>query len=86
MMDLTPRDSDDPIVRYISPYTELNAGLWSLFAAATVFLSLRVWCKVNERHGLWYDDHILIASWVSPVLYSRPHIALLYETPGLILV
>lgn len=50
---------------FVNPYTELNAGLWSLFAGATVLLALRLWVKVTRRHGLWYDDYVLILSWVS---------------------
>lgn len=60
------RDEDGPVHGYVSPYAELNGGLWTLFAGATVFLALRLWVKVTQRHGLWYDDHILIVSWVSP--------------------
>lgn len=59
---LTPRDDD---VVYISPQKEVNLGLWTLFAGAAVFLSLRLWCKWTRRTGLWYDDYILIISWVS---------------------
>ncbi|KAF8856543.1 hypothetical protein BDZ45DRAFT_675407, partial [Acephala macrosclerotiorum] len=51
-------------VVYISPEKEVNAGLWTLLASATVFLSARVWCKYSRRTGLWYDDYILIASWL----------------------
>ncbi|KAI1085018.1 hypothetical protein F5B20DRAFT_124569 [Whalleya microplaca] len=58
------RASDDPIIYYVNPYKELNAGLWTLFVAATLFLGLRVWSKITQHHGLWYDDHILIVSWI----------------------
>lgn len=64
-MDPSARNSDDPVITYVSPYVELNAGIWSLFAGATIFLGLRMWCKVTMRLGLWYDDYILILSWVS---------------------
>lgn len=50
---------------YYDPARELYAGLWSLFTAATVFLALRVWVKISRRHGLWYDDYLLILCWVS---------------------
>jgi hypothetical protein len=52
-------------VQYISPEKEVNAGLWTLWAGATLFLGLRVWCKVTRRTGLWYDDWMLVISWVS---------------------
>lgn len=65
-MSLTPRDDDDePVHGFINPYPELNAGLWCLFLGATAFLALRLWVKITRRHGMWYDDYILIVSWVS---------------------
>lgn len=60
LLALSPRKEHN----YYDPARELYAGLWSLFAAATVFLALRVWVKINRRHGLWYDDYLLILSWV----------------------
>lgn len=50
---------------YYNPAGQVYAGLWCLWAGATMFLAMRVWCKVTRRHGLWYDDYILILSWVS---------------------
>ncbi|KAH6999262.1 hypothetical protein BKA56DRAFT_469408 [Ilyonectria sp. MPI-CAGE-AT-0026] len=41
-----------------------GCSLWTLFAGATVFLALRLWVKVTRRHGQWYDDYILIVSWI----------------------
>ncbi|KAJ4413375.1 hypothetical protein N0V82_008591 [Gnomoniopsis sp. IMI 355080] len=49
---------------YISPVKEINVGIWSLFIGATLFLGLRLWCKISRRYGMWYDDYILIASWL----------------------
>ncbi|KAI0574246.1 hypothetical protein TUN199_04974 [Pyrenophora tritici-repentis] len=49
---------------YVDPSLELNLGLWSLFAGASVFLALRTWIKVTRRHGLWWDDYILLVAWV----------------------
>ncbi|KAF5010529.1 hypothetical protein FDECE_3311 [Fusarium decemcellulare] len=65
-MKLTPRDDeeDGPVHGFVNPYPELNAGLWTLFAGATVFLGLRLWVKITRRHGMWYDDYILIVSWI----------------------
>jgi len=53
---------------YVDPSVELNIGLWSLFAGATIFLALRTWIKVTRRHGLWWDDYILLTAWVSTAL------------------
>lgn len=52
-------------VQYVSPEKEVNAGLWTLFFGATVFLGLRLYCKYTRRTRLWYDDYMLILSWVS---------------------
>ncbi|KFA70183.1 hypothetical protein S40285_04401 [Stachybotrys chlorohalonatus IBT 40285] len=62
-MDLHARNHVDEVHRFISPYTELNAGLWTLFAGTTVLLALRIWIKTSRKHRLWYDDHILIVTW-----------------------
>ncbi|KAG4432318.1 hypothetical protein IFR05_012197 [Cadophora sp. M221] len=57
----SPRADD---VVYISPVKEVNAGLWTLFTGATVFLGLRLYCKLSRRTGLWYDDYVLVLSWL----------------------
>ncbi|KAL5373774.1 hypothetical protein DPSP01_012466 [Paraphaeosphaeria sporulosa] len=80
-MWLRPRASDgaDSITNYVNPEKELNAGLWSLFAGATVFLGLRLYCKITRRHGLWYDDYILILAW-SMLLLTDAMISHQYAT------
>lgn len=42
----------------------LNVAIWFLTGVATVFLSLRLYCKRIQRNKLWWDDYILIASFV----------------------
>lgn len=42
------------------------ATAWSLLALASIALGLRVHCKWTSGRRLWWDDGILIASWVSP--------------------
>ncbi|KAM5368768.1 hypothetical protein ACJZ2D_009322 [Fusarium nematophilum] len=37
----------------------------SVTVAAAVFLGLRLYCKIVRGRGLWWDDHLLIAAWVS---------------------
>jgi hypothetical protein len=44
---------------------QLNYGIWMLTAVSTGFLGLRVYCKFLRHRKLWWDDHVLIASWVS---------------------
>jgi hypothetical protein len=58
------RKHDKTAHHYVDPSVELNTGLWTLFAGATAFLALRIWIKITRRHGLWYDDHILLVTWV----------------------
>lgn len=67
-MMIYARKTDGAVRDYIDPTVQLNVGLWTLFAGATVFLALRIWIKITRRHGLWYDDHILLISWVSSLL------------------
>ncbi len=38
--------------------------VWVLTAAATVFLALRIYCKAKIARGMWWDDYVLIVSWV----------------------
>ncbi|KAL4900478.1 hypothetical protein BDW74DRAFT_182809 [Aspergillus multicolor] len=45
--------------------TRLVASCWSLAAAAGILLFLRVYCKLWRGRGLWWDDHMLIISWVA---------------------
>ncbi|KAF3385650.1 hypothetical protein F1880_002368 [Penicillium rolfsii] len=56
--------SDVTMPTFVDPTKEVNMGLWCLFAGASVFLGLRIWVKFTRLHGLWYDDYILVASWV----------------------
>ena len=45
---------------------QINYTLWFLTALSLIFLALRVYCKFLRHRGLWWDDHLLIGSWVSP--------------------
>ncbi|KAI1084326.1 hypothetical protein F5B20DRAFT_524503 [Whalleya microplaca] len=53
---------DAPLIPHVGHRT--NAIIWVLIALATAFLLLRVFCKYKRRKGLWYDDWLLIVSWV----------------------
>jgi hypothetical protein len=54
----------NPDLDYVRPDTEVYTGLWCLQAGATVFLAARLWTKITRRHGVWWDDYILIVTWV----------------------
>ncbi|KAK0648575.1 hypothetical protein B0T16DRAFT_325546 [Cercophora newfieldiana] len=43
---------------------QVNFIIWLLTAVSAAFLALRVYCKFLRHRGLWWDDHVLIASWV----------------------
>lgn len=46
--------------------TRLLVSCWTLTAASALLLFLRVYCKLWRGRGLWWDDHLLIISWVCP--------------------
>lgn len=60
--DLTP----EQLKENNGPY--LNIANWSLVGTAAIFLVLRIHCKLKQSRGLWWDDHILTASWVRTCL------------------
>ena len=43
---------------------QLNLVFWLLTTLATLFLTLRLYCKYHRGRRLWWDDYFLIASWV----------------------
>ncbi|KAH6843453.1 putative integral membrane protein [Chaetomium sp. MPI-CAGE-AT-0009] len=47
---------------------QLNTVFWLLTTLASFFLGLRLYCKFLRGRSLWWDDHFLIASWVSLVV------------------
>jgi hypothetical protein len=61
---ILPRKKEKSPRVYVNPSLQLNFGLWTLFAGASAFLGLRIWVKLTRRNHLWYDDYILIVSWV----------------------
>lgn len=64
------------VLSFVNPEAEVNWGIWTLFVATTAFLALRLGCKLHRRTGLWWDDHILVASWVSLyfLVYLHTHL------------
>ncbi|KAG7284921.1 hypothetical protein NEMBOFW57_009536 [Staphylotrichum longicolle] len=56
--DERPHDDRGPMLLGVS---------WGLTALASAFLGLRLYCKLNIRRGLWWDDWILIAAWCTIV-------------------
>ncbi|KAF6814460.1 hypothetical protein CSOJ01_04011 [Colletotrichum sojae] len=48
----------------------INAVVWSQVGLSLFFLCLRVYCKFKKHRGLWWDDHVLIASWLALLIAS----------------
>ncbi|KAK4203218.1 hypothetical protein QBC40DRAFT_29529 [Triangularia verruculosa] len=47
---------------------QINFTIWLLTSLSAAFLALRVYSKFLRHRGLWWDDHVLIASWIALVL------------------
>ncbi|KAH8760448.1 hypothetical protein F5883DRAFT_681000 [Diaporthe sp. PMI_573] len=43
---------------------EVDIALWMLTCIALLFLTLRLYCKSYRHKDLWWDDWILILSWI----------------------
>jgi len=66
-LDLTPpplTPEQYALLPHDNAAVRLNTSIWVLLSMATAFLGLRVYCKFNGHRGLWWDDWVLIASWV----------------------
>ncbi|KAH8193637.1 hypothetical protein TruAng_012196 [Truncatella angustata] len=44
---------------------QLLAVTWTLLVLSLLLLILRLYCKFLRHRGLWWDDHVLIASWIA---------------------
>lgn len=49
---------------------EIDIALWMLTCIAFLFLILRLYCKSYRHKDLWWDDWILILSWVRAAKYE----------------
>ena len=43
---------------------KILATLWSLVAVSAVFISLKIFARVRRRVQLWWDDYVMLLSWV----------------------
>ncbi|KAJ2900052.1 uncharacterized protein MKZ38_002670 [Zalerion maritima] len=41
----------------------LRISVWVLLSLATIFMAARFYAKIARGRGLWWDDHIMLASW-----------------------
>lgn len=46
----------------------INAIGWLLLSLAGIVVGARIWAKISARKGLWWDDYIVVAAWVSTIL------------------
>jgi hypothetical protein len=61
-------------------------AIWPLVLLAALFIWLRIYCKHRRHRGLWWDDYVLVASWVGAQNIGipppcRPHPDLLPRRP-----
>lgn len=57
----------------------MTIAIWVLTSVSGVFLALRIYCKFLRKRGLWWDDHVLVASWVGIDLLHFTFLTLRYE-------
>lgn len=38
--------------------------IWVMTALSGLFLSLRLYSKVSRRRRMWWDDYLIVVSWV----------------------
>ncbi|KAK6212544.1 hypothetical protein LQW54_005128 [Pestalotiopsis sp. IQ-011] len=43
---------------------QVNACIWALSSLAGAWLALRIYCKFIRHRRLWWDDYILLGSWL----------------------
>ncbi|KAK5655975.1 hypothetical protein OQA88_5113 [Cercophora sp. LCS_1] len=58
-----PTNTDDLPHNDLGPV--LNAVFWTLTSLAFVFMALRLYCKYHRGRHFWWDDYVLIASWIA---------------------
>lgn len=57
-----------PIIGASGP--EILGIVWGMTAFSSIFLVLRLWVKLRSHKGLWWDDHLLAASWCMLALFA----------------
>ena len=43
---------------------QLNMTIWFLTGVSALFLGLRIYCKIWRNRSVWWDDYLLVLSWV----------------------
>lgn len=53
----------------------VNLTVWTLGSMALAWLGLRIFCKWLRQRRLWWDDYVLVASWVSTYIHTYAVVA-----------
>lgn len=61
MLAVLPHDTMGPTVLVVT---------WVMTAIASIFLALRLYCKISINRRIWWDDGILLASYVCLVIQA----------------
>lgn len=64
------QNGDSPQIAYDSLGGQINIAVWCLAAASLVFVVGRLLCKLWRGTRLWWDDWVLMTSWVSFAHFS----------------
>lgn len=54
-----PMPSGDPSIT-----TTVIASIWTMLCVSSVFLGLRLYCRIARTKQTWWDDYLLIIGWV----------------------
>ncbi|KAK3934519.1 hypothetical protein QBC46DRAFT_427091 [Diplogelasinospora grovesii] len=46
---------------------QLNAVVWLMVAVSALFLMTRLYLKIRQKRGLWWDDYVLLLAWIALV-------------------
>jgi len=57
----------DPKVDY-GP--QLNIIVWLLISVSALFLFTRLYLKACQNRGLWWDDYVLLAAWLTQAAHA----------------
>ncbi|KAK6815660.1 hypothetical protein PG987_016664 [Apiospora arundinis] len=64
---ITPIATRDDIARTLAsgqPAVIVDASIWAMFSASTLFMALRFYCRVVRSGKLLLDDYVLTAGWI----------------------
>jgi hypothetical protein len=54
-----------------SATTVILASIWAFFGVSGIFISLRIVARTRRGTPLWWDDFLILLSWVGSPFYGR---------------